>query len=269
MSKINLVTTQRYGGARINLDLKKISSPDLPLISIITVVFNTVKTIEQTISSVLNQPYENLEYIIIDGGSTDGTLDIIKKYDDRIDFWISEADKGIYDAMNKGISYAKGELIGIINSDDWYEPDIISYIAEIYKKSDQNTVIHGMLRNYKDDKFYSIKGNSIRVLKYDMIQHPTCFVSKSIYQQFGMYDLKYKYSADYDLVLRYVNSGIQFKFIEQVIANFRIGGISFKFKAQSEKYRILKKHRIISGGEAALRILLLYCTAFIKKLIRQ
>ena len=254
----------------LSKDLVKTSKPELlPLVSIITVAYNAARTIEQTIKSVINQSYENLEYIIIDGGSTDGTLDIIKKYEDRIDFWVSEADKGIYDAMNKGITYANGDLIGIINADDWYETDIITYIADCYKNTDRATVIYGLLRNFKDEQFYSVKGNSIRALKYDMIQHPTCFIPKSVYMQYGMYDLRYIYSADYDLVLHYVNSGIQFKFIDQVIANFRIGGISFKFKAQSEKYRILKKHRIISGGEAALRILLLYCTGFVKKLILQ
>jgi glycosyltransferase involved in cell wall biosynthesis len=246
----------------------KASNPELPLISIITVAYNAARTIEQTIKSVISQSYENLEYIIIDGGSTDGTLDIIKKYKDRIDFWIREPDKGIYDAMNKGITYANGELIGIINADDWYEPDIISYIADCLINTDKNTVIHGLLRIIKDEQFYSIKGNSTRVLKYDMIQHPTCFIPKSIYQQCGMYNIKYKYSADYDLVLRYVNSGVQFKFIEQVIANFRIGGISSAFKAQSDKYLILKRHKVISGSEATLRILLLYFSSFVKKIIQ-
>ena len=248
--------------------MAKPSKPELPLISIITVAYNAAGTIEQTIKSVVNQSYENLEYIIIDGGSTDGTLDIIKKYKDRIDFWISEPDKGIFDAMNKGIEIAKGELIGIINADDWYESDIISNIADRFKNTDKKAVIHGLLRNLKDEQFYSIKGNSIRVLKYDMIQHPTCFIPRSVYQQFGKYDIKYKYSADYDLVLRYVESGIQFKFIEQVIANFRIGGISSAFKAQSEKYLILKRHMVISASEAALRILSLYISSFVKKMVQ-
>ena len=95
------------------------NSTNIPLITIITVSYNAVKTIEDTIVSVLGQTYNNIEYIIIDGGSTDGTLDIIKKYQDKITYWVSEPDKGIYDAMNKGIAKANGELIGIINSDDW------------------------------------------------------------------------------------------------------------------------------------------------------
>ena len=250
-------------------DNLKTSKPDSLLISIITVVFNGSNTIEQTILSVLNQPYKNIEYIIIDGGSTDGTIDIIRKYEDQIDLWISEPDGGIYDAMNKGISYAKGELIGIINSDDWYEKEIISNIVGIYNDSDKKTVIYGLIRNFRDEMFYSIKGNSISTLRYDMIQHPTCFIPKGIYEKYGTYDVKYKYCADYDLILRYVNVGVNFKFMEQIIVNFRTGGKSSHNIADKEKYLILKKYREISGLEAVSRIILLYCTHFFKKIVGQ
>ena len=100
-----------------------------PLVSIITVVLNGESHLEHTINSVLCQTYENLEYIIIDGGSSDGTQDIIRKYQDKIDYWISESDDGIYDAMNKGILQAKGELIGILNSDDWYELETVELMV--------------------------------------------------------------------------------------------------------------------------------------------
>jgi glycosyltransferase involved in cell wall biosynthesis len=241
--------------------------PGPPLISIITVIYNGARTIERTIQSVLSQSYENIEYIIIDGGSTDGTIDIIRKYEDRICFWISESDKGIYDAMNKGIKNTRGELVGIINADDWYEKDIISYIADIYIKSDHKTVIYGLIRNFKDEEFFSIKGNSVNVLKYDMIQHPTCFIPKSLYDQHGTYDIKYKYSADYDLVLRYISTGIKFNFVERVIANFSLGGGSALNRAQKEKYQILSKYKLISGTEAVLRIVLLYSIGIVKRFL--
>jgi len=106
-----------------------------PLVSIITVVLNGRKTIEQTILSVRNQSYANIEYIIIDGGSTDGTINIIEKYSEGVDFWISESDNGLYDAMNKGIGYANGELIGLLNSDDYYESDAVSRVIEAYKSN--------------------------------------------------------------------------------------------------------------------------------------
>ncbi len=250
-------------------DQSKTSKPNFPLVSIITVVLNGVNTIEQTLNSVLNQSYKNIQYIIIDGGSTDGTIDIIRKYEDHIDLWVSEPDGGLYDAMNKGISYAKGELIGIINSDDWYEEEIISHIIDVYNDSDQKTVIYGLIRNFRDEKFYSIKGISTNALRYDMIQHPTCFIPKEIYDKYGSYDSKYKYSADYDLILRYVNNGVNFKFIEKIIVNFRTGGKSSHRIADKEKYLILKKYKEISGIEAVSRIILLYCAHFFKKIISQ
>jgi glycosyltransferase involved in cell wall biosynthesis len=146
--------------------MEKIEKDSFPLISIVTVVYNGAATIEQTIRSVVEQSYPNKEYIIIDGGSTDGTLDIIKKYTHQIDYFKSEADEGIFDAMNKGIKIAKGEIIGIINADDWYEKDIFSTVAEICQNSGKPLVIHGLLRNFLEDQFYSIKGpNATRVAR--------------------------------------------------------------------------------------------------------
>ncbi|MCB0383237.1 MAG: glycosyltransferase, partial [Psychroserpens sp.] len=113
-----------------------------PLISIITVVFNGEKYLQQTIDSVTNQTYKNIEYIIIDGGSTDETLNIIKANESHIDFWISERDNGLYDAMNKGISKAKGELIGMINSDDWYELNAVETVVNTYLKNPEKRIFH-------------------------------------------------------------------------------------------------------------------------------
>ena len=265
---MNPSIAMQSGGKRNILGTTNIYKPGLPLISIITVVFNGVKTIEKTIQSVINQTYENIEYIVVDGGSADGTLEVIKKYENHLDFWVSESDKGIYDAMNKGIRLAHGELIGIINADDWYENNIIKYIAECYNNIGYKAVIHGLLRNFLNEQFYSIKGNSISVLKYDMIQHPTCFIPKSIYQQYGAYDTKYIYSADYDLILRYVNSGIEFKLIERIIANFRLGGISSIPGAEKEMYKVQVKHHLISKAEYILRIILVQLVSFVKKFLK-
>lgn len=119
-----------------------------PLVSIVTVSYNSADTIEQTIQSVTKQTYPNIEYIIIDGGSRDGTVEIIKRYQDKISFWISEPDMGIYDAMNKGISYAKGDYIGIINSDDWYELDAIEKIVS--KIKEDPIIIYGNMMCEKE-----------------------------------------------------------------------------------------------------------------------
>jgi len=240
---------------------------NLPLISIITVVFNDVKTIEQTIQSVIQQPYENKEYIIIDGGSTDGTVDVIKKYESALSYWVSEHDEGIFDAMNKGIAHAKGELIGILNAGDWYEPNIFTTIVKYYRESGSDQVIHGLIRNYLDEEFYSMVGNSIRRLRYDMIQHATCFVPQKLYQTYGYFNADYKYSADYDLILRFVNRGVKFCFVEKPITNFRLGGISSTPKAEREMYRVRVSHRIITKAEGFIRINLVYISSFVKKIL--
>jgi glycosyltransferase involved in cell wall biosynthesis len=248
--------------------LNQIEPGHLPFISIITVVYNGAKTIEQTIQSVIRQPYPNKEYIIIDGGSTDGTVDIIKKYESNLSYWMSERDKGIFDAMNKGIAIARGELIGIINSDDWYEENIFLPVAEKFRETGSDSVIHGILRNFKDERFYSMVGNSIRRLRYDMIQHPTCFIPREFYQKYGDYDSRFKYSADYDLILRYVNRGVKFSFIEKPIVNFRLGGLSSIPKAEKEMYKVRMRHHIISKTEGILRIILVQLSSLLKRILR-
>lgn len=232
-----------------------------PLISIITVVYNGVKTIEQTIQSVILQSYPYKEYIIIDGGSADGTLDIIKRYEEKITIWISEPDKGIYDAMNKGINLANGDLIGIINADDWYEDGIFDTIAKEYRSDE---VIYGMVRNFKDEEFYSIIGNSVRVLHENTVMHPTCFIPRNLYGEHGCYNTCYKYSADYDLVLRFTNAGVKFNFIEKIIANFRVGGISSTSAAEKEKFQIRRKYHIISNLEFFLRLIQIQIAGIIR-----
>jgi glycosyltransferase involved in cell wall biosynthesis len=240
---------------------------NLPLISIITVVYNGAKTIEQTIQSVIQQPYQNKEYIIIDGGSNDGTVDLIKKYESYLSYWVSEPDKGIFDAMNKGIGLAKGELIGIINANDWYEKNIFTQIAEQYLKTGSNQIIHGLIRNFLDEEFYSMVGNSIRILRYNMIQHPTCFIPRMLYQTYGKYNQEYKFTADYDLILRFVNNGIKFSFIEIPIVNFRLGGVSSIPDAEKEMYKIRVKHHLISKTEYILRIVLAQAGTYAKKFL--
>ena len=130
-------------------------------VSIITVVFNGIRTIEQTIKSVLNQSYKNIEYIIIDGGSTDGTLDIIRKYENYLSYIISEPDHGIYDAMNKGIQKSTGDIVGIINSDDWYEVNTVSQVVERFESFAVDLV-------YGDINFIGKNGEIIRSENYSL-----------------------------------------------------------------------------------------------------
>lgn len=224
------------------------NSTNIPLITIITVSYNAVKTIEDTIVSVLGQTYNNIEYIIIDGGSTDGTLDIIKKYQDKITYWVSEPDKGIYDAMNKGIAKANGELIGIINADDWYELNAIEQSVEIYKQ-ERFDVLYGNM-NFLRRKGYILKitppENIKKIKKKMIICHPSCFITKNAYNKWGLYDKSFKIAADYDLLLRYYIKGAIFKKVNFLIANFREGGVSsyFSIKNFLENIKARKNNKV-------------------------
>jgi len=230
-----------------------------PLISIITVTYNSVKTLEQTINSVLDQNYNNIEYIIIDGGSKDGTMDIIHQYEKKFSTkgysykYISEPDNGIYDAMNKGISLSNGDLIGILNSDDWYEIDTLSTVVSQYQLNPNYDVFHGLLRNVdKDNVTTSIVGYSAQILKQHMIQHPTCFIKKEVYDSYGLFDTSFTSAADYELVLRIWTNGCKFLFIESILANFREGGISSNMNSFKEDYKVKLKYKLISYPKYAL-----------------
>lgn len=197
-----------------------------PLVSIVTVSYNAVATIEQTILSVLNQSYSNIEYIIIDGGSTDGTVDIIKKYADKITYWVSEPDKGIYDAMNKGIDKVSGELVGIINSDDWYEEDAFKNVVEKYTYNPKS-VFHGNLRLIGDTtKVLKPKFDTSKYYYGSFLMHPTMFVPTTLYKEIGKFDIKYRIAADYDLMLRIYHSNYTLHYIDTILSNMRLGGVS-------------------------------------------
>lgn len=218
--------------------------------SIITVCYNSEKTIEKTLKSVLNQSYQNFEYIVIDGASTDHTLDVIKQYkncfEEKMQI-ISEPDCGIYDAMNKGIARAKGELIGIINSDDYYELDALEQVSLAYQGK-KYEIIYGMQRNFTNDgKLASIIFRHHDFLESDMINHPTCFITKELYRDKGNYCLEYKASSDYDYMLRMKKSGdVLFNPIQVILANFTLGGTSSCSDAHLETFKIWKKYGCIN-----------------------
>lgn len=215
-------------------------------VSIITVSYNSAQTIEQTIRSVLSQSYQNIEYIVIDGQSTDGTCDIIKKYEDEIAFYVSEPDAGLYDAMNKGLQHVTGDIIGIINSDDWYEQDAVAKIVKCFVIREAE-VVHGKMC-FVDEKgncTYS-RRKTIHSIWYlpGTVLHPTVFVKRTIYEKYGAFNTDYKIAADYDLLLRFYAQGVQFEYIDEIISNFRSGGIS--------------DSNYLEGNEEARHISLLY-----------
>lgn len=221
-------------------------------ISIITVCYNSSKTIRKTFDSVLHQTYPHIEYIVVDGLSTDGTVEIIKEYEPLFDGrmrWVSEKDSGIYDAMNKGIRMAEGELIGIINSDDYYEPDAAECMVNAMT-GDKYQILYGAMRTWKDGVEESISISSHRFLRDRMINHPSCFVTKAVYEDFGYYDTRYSSVADYDFMLQMSGQKeVVFKPVYRIIANFTLGGMCSTGEAYMELVRMQHERGILSDRE--------------------
>jgi glycosyltransferase involved in cell wall biosynthesis len=199
--------------------------------SVITVTFNSREYLEETITSVLAQDYGDLEYILIDGGSTDGTLDIIRRYaatDGRVR-WISEPDNGISDAFNKGIRLAQGEIVGIINSDDTFAPGAFSSVAAAFVADPDCDVVHGdMVRFQGATPLFRLKPAPVdQRIWYDMpVNHPATFVRRLAYDKVGLFDTQLRVAMDYELMLRLYRAGCRFRYLEQVLANMRYGGAS-------------------------------------------
>lgn len=226
-----------------------------PLISIVTVCYNAEKTIERTLQSIQEQKYPNIQYIIIDGGSTDRTLEIIDRYRDLVDIYLSEPDDGIYDAMNKGIRLCTGDVIGLLNSDDWYEPDTLEIIAKEYLKSDGKTIFHGLCKMIEDGKEGTILSYHHDVLPYECIVHTSCFLPKKLYENYGLFDASYKISGDYELLLRMYVSGVQFNRLEKILVNFRLGGVSNSLSSKYEDIRIQYHHKQFSRKKFYLKMI--------------
>ena len=224
-------------------------------ISIITVTFNSEKTLRYTIESVLNQNYDDIEYLIIDGGSTDSTLDIIKCYEPKFEgklHYISEPDKGIYDAMNKGILMATGNVVGFLNSDDLF---IDKKVAEdIVSAFDTNTdAIYANLYFVQSTDVNQIvriwKGSPYVSFKYGLCPaHPTFYVRREIYQQYGGFDLSFDVSADFELMLRLIEKvHIRTKYLDRYMIRMRMGGestgnIKNILKGNKNIYKAFCKH---------------------------
>lgn len=203
-------------------------------VSIITIVYNNQNSITYAIESVLNQNYPDVEYIIIDGQSTDGTVDKIKPYLTSISHLISEPDKGIYDAMNKGLKLATGDIIGILNSDDFYANDHIISDVVYWFENKKVDLVFGDIVYVKPDnlekviRHYSSANFSPKKFVWGwMPAHPSCFLRREIYEKYGYFKTDYKISADYELLTRFMaRFQISYDYIPQVFVKMRIGGAS-------------------------------------------
>lgn len=206
-------------------------------ISIITVSYNSSATIRDTFKSLLEQSYPNIEYIIVDGLSKDNTVDIIKEYEPRFNGrlrWVSEKDKGLYDAMNKGIRMATGDVVGIINSDDFYhKTDVISKIADAFKQPDVEAVFADVRFVNPDNlektvRYYSSKNFSPKRFRFGfMPAHPTFFTYKKFFDEFGYYKTDYNIAADYELLIRFLHTNkLKYKYLPLDVMKMRTGGAS-------------------------------------------
>jgi glycosyltransferase involved in cell wall biosynthesis len=202
-------------------------------VSIITVVWNNNTTIKDAINSVLSQTYKNIEYIIIDGGSTDGSVEVIEKYRDKISVFLSESDKGIYDALNKGIDLSTGEVITILHSDDlFYDNFVVSDMMDRISETNTEICFSDMV---------IVDSSLKKVLRYYMSSyfspwmfrigwmppHPTCFIKKSLFDEFGLYSLDYKIAGDFDFLVRiFYSRDINWGYLNRITVKMRQGGVS-------------------------------------------
>jgi len=208
-------------------------------ISIITVVYNNNLTIKDAINSVLSQTYKNIEYIIIDGASSDGTVEIIKSYGDKITKFISEPDSGLYDAMNKGIELATGDVIGILNSDDFYIDElVIEKVVKVFEEKRVDSLYADLLYVKPDNllktvRYYdSSQFNPSKFAYGWMPAHPTFFVKKEIYKKYGVFRKDLKIAADFDLLTRFLYTHkISYFYMKEVLVKMRVGGVSTSFSS--------------------------------------
>ena len=230
--------------------------------SLITVSCNSEKTIRGTIESVLSQNYEYIEYIVIDGGSTDSTLDIINEFKGKIHVVVSEPDSGIYDAMNKGVMLSSGDVIGVINSDDFYpDNNVISMVVKVFQEDYDSELVLGGIDFVKNTDLdhsvrkYTSKYFMLWMMRFGIMPpHPAVFIRKKAYDRIGKYKLDYKIAADFDLLLRLLEvDKVSYTKLDYICVRMRLGGVSTEglssFKViSSEILRSLKENDIYSNS---------------------
>lgn len=239
------MNTITEGGLRVQGKAPK-DAPERPLVSIVTVVYNGAATLRRTIDSVLGQTYGNIEYILVDGGSSDGTIDIIREYEDRIAYWTSGRDKGIYDAMNKGVSLCTGQWVGLINADDWYERDTVERVLKAAGEDPMVNVLHGDIWMHYPNGERSLKRARVSwfLLKYweMVLNHPSFFVRRSFYQE-RPFDAGLRVSADHKWTYEaYRDAPESFRYLPFPLANFTVGGASMSVPLK----RVLAEGRQVS-----------------------
>lgn len=264
---LNQITdSNNHGGLRIKNIFKK-SEKSKPLISIITAVFNAENYLDEALQSLYSQGYKNYEHIIIDGGSNDKTLDIIKKNQNNIDYWVSQKDKGIYDAFNLGMRLSRGDYIGFLNSDDKYVPDALNILLNYINKYPDKDFIFGsvkkhwgILHGYNPYKIFWSWGF--------YSSHSTgFFIKKEAAKQVGLYNLKYKYSADYDyfyrMIVKHKLKGIGTK-KKELFGIFRRGGFSSRISFREHFFEEISIR--LDNNQNRILVLFIFIYKFFKNI---
>ena len=264
LNRLKINFFERYGEGGLRIKNKKYKNP---LFSIITVVYNGEKYLEKTIESVIQQKFENFEYIVIDGGSTDNSVKIIEKFEKKIDYWVSEKDRGIYDAFNKGMRVSKGKFIGFINSDDIYKKNALKIISNYIEKNQQADFIFGSVKKHWG-VLYGYKPHKIKYSWGFYSSHSTgFFIKRKVAEKVGFYNIKYKYHADYDyfyrLIVKNKMKGISTK-KNEIVGVFRRGGFSSKisfWKKLKEDIRIR-----YDNGQNIFLLILIFSNKFLRNI---
>ena len=221
-----------------------------PLFSVITVCYQSERTLGRTLESVRKQTLQDYEYLVIDGGSTDATVPILRdaqpSFGGRMQ-WVSEPDRGIYHAMNKGIARARGRYIGILNSDDWYEPGCLEAVNRHLPTS--AGVLHGLVRYWDGKTPQMILGRYPVYEKASVPPHPATFVARDVYAKHGTYDESFRSASDLELLLRLQRDGCQVHAIDEVLANFSEGGTSYSLQGKVETEQVTARFGLISEAE--------------------
>jgi glycosyltransferase involved in cell wall biosynthesis len=214
------------GGARTR-GVTTRGTAERPLVSVITVVFNGARYLEEAIVAVASQTYPNIEHIVIDGGSTDGTVDILRRYDDKLGYWMSEPDAGLYDAMNKGVALVEDpeSYILFANADDsLYATDAIARAVQLGQGAD---LVYGKME-LTDDLISGVSGREVQLadLARQTLCHPATFVRKRAFDRVGKFDTSYRIAADYDHIVRCFTAPVSTRFVDVIVSRMRMGGLS-------------------------------------------